>query len=207
MPQSLYRNIKTYPPGQGRRDPARRAWLRRAGGLAASLLWRATGARAAAAPVNPDQPAESEGAAAAGQSAPPGATGRQLATGGAQPAWNAAAFSALGEAEVLAALGLHATPRLDARVRFEAPEIAESGAVVPVEVVSDVPTTRRVVLLALRNPNTLVADFQFGSRLLPQVATRIKLAETTEVVALVQSDEGLFAARRLVKVTLGGCGG
>jgi sulfur-oxidizing protein SoxY len=121
--------------------------------------------------------------------------------------WNEAAFTTRGLAETAAALGWTG-PLLDnAGVHLQAPEIAESGAVVPVEVSSTIADTRRIALLVLDNPNTLVADFRLGSELAPRIATRIKLAETTTVVALVETGSGIRVARQVVKVTAGGCGG
>ena len=121
--------------------------------------------------------------------------------------WNAEAFRAKGVDAVLAALGLGGGPVEDARVHLLVPEIAESGAVVPVQVHSEVPQTRRILILALDNPNSLAADFRITVRLQPRIGTRIKLAETTTVLALVESVAGLHLARQTVKVTTGGCGG
>ncbi|MDE3011420.1 MAG: thiosulfate oxidation carrier protein SoxY [Pseudomonadota bacterium] len=121
--------------------------------------------------------------------------------------WDGAAFSAKGEAAVLAALGWPGPLHEDVRLELEVPEINESGAVVPVRVRSRLPGTRSIALLALDNPNTLAACFEFGPGLVPAVATRIKLAGTTTVLALARTDAGVHAARRLAKVTQGGCGG
>lgn len=121
--------------------------------------------------------------------------------------WDGVAFSAKGEAAVLAALGWTGPLHEDVRVEFEVAEINDSGAVVPVRVRSRVPDTRSIALLALDNPNTLAACFEIGPALVPAVATRIKIATTTTVLALVRTEEGVHAARRLVKVTQGGCGG
>jgi len=122
-------------------------------------------------------------------------------------AWNAAAFAARSEPEVLAALGWSGPVQDHPEVRLQVTEIAESGAVVPVQVQSGLPDTRRIALLALDNPNTLAADFSLTPLLAPRLATRIKLGGTTTVVALVQTGAGVFSARQLVKVTQGGCGG
>ena len=138
---------------------------------------------------------------------PPAPQAQAAADPPAREDWNIAAFSAHGVDQVLAALGLAGPTREDARVQLSAPEIAENGAVVPIEVISDVPDTRRIALLVLRNPNTLAADFRPGARALARIGTRVKLAETTEVLALVASPGGVFLARRTVKVTMGGCGG
>jgi sulfur-oxidizing protein SoxY len=39
------------------------------------------------------------------------------------------------------------------------------------------------------------------------VSTRIKMAKTADVVAVVKSGDKLYSAAKSVKVTIGGCGG
>jgi sulfur-oxidizing protein SoxY len=43
--------------------------------------------------------------------------------------------------------------------------------------------------------------------MVPDVSTRIKMGQTSNVVALVKSDGKYFMAAKEIKVTLGGCGG
>ncbi len=87
------------------------------------------------------------------------------------------------------------------------PEIAENGNMVPVEVSADGAT--EILLLAAGNPNPGVATFKFGA-LSPSrsAATRIRLAQTQDVVAVAKLEGGAYAmVKRTVKVTIGGCGG
>lgn len=88
-----------------------------------------------------------------------------------------------------------------------APEIAENGNTVPVEV--DAPGAESIILLATGNPNPDVGVFHFGPLAGAQMAsTRIRLAGTQEVVAIAKMSDGSFArAAQEVKVTIGGCGG
>jgi sulfur-oxidizing protein SoxY len=53
----------------------------------------------------------------------------------------------------------------------------------------------------------LSAVFHLPAGTEPYVSTRVKIAETSKLFAVVQTDQGFFHASRLVKVTLGGCGG
>ena len=88
-----------------------------------------------------------------------------------------------------------------------APEIAENGNTVPIEV--SAPGAVMVTLYADGNPTPGVATFKM-SRLSPTktAATRIRLAKTQNVIAIAQMEDGTFQrAQAEVKVTIGGCGG
>lgn len=92
-------------------------------------------------------------------------------------------------------------------VTLTAPEIAENGNTVPVEVEAE--NAVAIMLLATGNPTPSVATFKFGA-LNPSksASTRIRLAKTQDVVAIAQMADGSFhRASSTVKVTIGGCGG
>ena len=88
-----------------------------------------------------------------------------------------------------------------------APEIAENGNTVPIEV--DAPGAVAIMVLAAGNPTPAVGTFKFGPLSGAQMAsTRIRLAGTQDVIAIAQMPDGSFAkASQEVKVTIGGCGG
>ncbi|MGR8947492.1 MAG: thiosulfate oxidation carrier protein SoxY [Gammaproteobacteria bacterium] len=92
------------------------------------------------------------------------------------------------------------------KIRILAADLAENGAVVPVKVETDFETAKSITLVASKNPVPLVAQFNFSERVVPFVATRIKLAESSEIIAVVETNGGLYQARRFVDVTIGGCG-
>ena len=121
--------------------------------------------------------------------------------------WNITAFTARNVNEALKAWG--ATNAAESRdVVIIAPEIAENGAKVEIDVTSQVPATRSIALFADRNPMPLCAAIEFTGGALPYCRVQIKLAETTRVRAVVKSGDGkTFVAFREIKVTLGGCGG
>ncbi len=90
---------------------------------------------------------------------------------------------------------------------LSAPEIAENGNSVPVEVVA--PGAVMVALFADGNPEPTVATIRFGP-LNPtrRASTRIRLAKTQNVIAVAKMEDGSFQrAQAAVKVTIGGCGG
>lgn len=92
-------------------------------------------------------------------------------------------------------------------VQLTAPEIAENGNTVPISV--NAPGASAVLLLAMGNPTPGVARFNFGELAGSQSAsTRIRLAETQDVVAIAQlADGGFVRTTANIKVTIGGCGG
>ena len=91
------------------------------------------------------------------------------------------AFKAKSDADAIKSLyGKTAEP--SDKVKLDAPEIAE-------------------------NPNALAASYKIPAGTLPSVANRLKMAKTTNVIAVVEAGGKLYSASREVKVTVGGCGG
>jgi sulfur-oxidizing protein SoxY len=92
-------------------------------------------------------------------------------------------------------------------ITLVAPEIAENGNTVPIEV--DAPGAEAIMVLASGNPTPAVGTFTFGALAGAQFAsTRIRLAGTQDVVAIARMADGSFVqASQEVKVTIGGCGG
>lgn len=88
-----------------------------------------------------------------------------------------------------------------------APEIAENGNTVPIEV--SAPGAVAIMVLAAGNPTPAAATFNFGPLAAQQMAsTRIRLAGTQDVIAIAKMADGSFVqAKQEVKVTIGGCGG
>lgn len=95
----------------------------------------------------------------------------------------------------------------DGGVTLTAPEIAENGNTVPIEV--SAPGAAAILVVAAGNPEPGVATFNFGPLAAAQAAsTRIRLAGTQDVIAVAKMADGSFAkASATVKVTIGGCGG
>ncbi len=92
-------------------------------------------------------------------------------------------------------------------ITLTAPEIAENGNTVPVDV--DAPGAVEIMVLAVGNPNPAVGTFKFGPLAAAQMAsTRIRLSKTQNVMAIAKMADGSFVqATKEVKVTIGGCGG
>jgi len=100
------------------------------------------------------------------------------------------------------------------KISIELPEIAENGNTVPLSVSVDAPMgadnyVSEILVVADGNPNPGVATFHFSPlSAKAQASTRIRLATTQNIIAVAKTSKGEFlTGQRLVKVTVGGCGG
>ncbi|MEE9588167.1 MAG: thiosulfate oxidation carrier protein SoxY [Hyphomicrobiaceae bacterium] len=102
----------------------------------------------------------------------------------------------------------------EGKVSLDLPEIAENGNTVPFTVTVDSPMTdgdyvKSVHVYATGNPRPDVASFFFSPQSgKAEATTRMRLAQTQDVVAVAEMSDGKFyMGKRTVKVTIGGCGG
>ena len=100
------------------------------------------------------------------------------------------------------------------KIAIELPEIAENGNTVPLSVSVDAPMTAdnyvsEVLVVGDGNPRPGVALFHFSPLSgKAQASTRIRLAATQNIIVVAKTSGGqLFTSQKLVKVTIGGCGG
>jgi sulfur-oxidizing protein SoxY len=119
--------------------------------------------------------------------------------------WNKAAFDARAVADALKGIGVTATEDSD-KIVMNPLEIAENGALVPLEIASQIPGTEAIYILVDKNPQPLTAIFEFANGAEPFVATRIKMNESSKVRILARASGKFYAMVREVKVTIGGCG-
>lgn len=121
-------------------------------------------------------------------------------------AWNKDAFSAKTAPDALKSLGIgNAMATNDLAV--ELPQIAENGAVVPIEISSAIPGTTALIVVVDKNPFPLIARFDFKEGALPFVKLNVKMGETSDVRVLAEAAGKHYVTTRDVKVTIGGCGG
>ncbi|MDO8927050.1 MAG: thiosulfate oxidation carrier protein SoxY [Sideroxyarcus sp.] len=90
-------------------------------------------------------------------------------------------------------------------VILDVPETAENGAMVPVTVESKFPRTEQISILVEKNPTALVENLTIAEGTEGFITTRIKMAQTSTVIALVKADGKFYKAVKEVKVTAGGC--
>lgn len=121
--------------------------------------------------------------------------------------WNKNAFGARSINDALKAYGAP-TSGESREIVIQAPEIAENGAKVELEITSNVPNTRSIAIFADKNPMPMCAAIEFTGQVIPYVKAQLKLSETTRVRAVAKTADGkTYIAFREIKVTLGGCGG
>ena len=123
----------------------------------------------------------------------------------AQAAVDSASFQVKTLEDALKAIG--GTPATSDQVSVVSPDIAENGAVVPVGATSKLANTTEMYLVVEKNPTPLSCAFFIPAGTAADVQTRLKMGQSTNVVAVVKADGKLFSASKETKVTLGGCGG
>ena len=121
-------------------------------------------------------------------------------------AWNKEAFGAKTPADALKTLG-SANPEASKQIVIEAPQIAENGAVVPIEISSNVPGTTSIAVVIDKNPFPLAGKFDFKEGALPFVKLNVKMGETSDVRVVATAGGKHYVATKEIKVTIGGCGG
>ena len=78
---------------------------------------------------------------------------------------------------------------------------------VPISVSSTLADVTSISILVVEIPNALAASYKISCRYEPSVANRLKMAKTSNVIAVVEAGGKLYSATKEVKVTVGGCGG
>ncbi|MFN3544570.1 MAG: thiosulfate oxidation carrier protein SoxY, partial [Thiobacillus sp.] len=99
-------------------------------------------------------------------------------------AWNKAAFESKSVADALKGLGV-ASPADSKDITIKAPDIAENGAVVPVEVSTSIAGASSIAILADKNAQPLIGTFNLTGGTEGFISTRIKMGQTSMVRAVV----------------------
>ena len=119
--------------------------------------------------------------------------------------WNKRAFEATKFSNAASDLAIsNELPSND--IDINAPDRAENGAIVQVEINSRIPNTESIAIFVEHNPTTLIGYFTFSNGALPRLVTRIKMAETSDVKIVVKSGGQYFTAAKNVVVLENGCG-
>jgi len=120
--------------------------------------------------------------------------------------WNKSGFESKAAADAMKSIGATgAQPSKD--IVLTAPDIAENGAQVPVTIASRIPNTQSISIVVDKNPFPLNSTYDFANGAESYVSTKLKMGQTSNVVAVVKADGKFYTATKEVKVTIGGCGG
>src|SRR4051812_25039099 len=92
------------------------------------------------------------------------------------------AFKAKGDADAIKSL-YGKTAEASDKVKLDAPEIAENGAVVPISVSTALPDVTSISILVSENPNALAASYKIPAAAVPSVGKRLQMAKTPNFVA------------------------
>lgn len=122
-------------------------------------------------------------------------------------AWPKSAFEAKSVNDALKGIFGSDLAPASGDIQVDAPDIAENGAVVPVTVKTSMSNVESISIISEKNQTPLVANFNMSSKASGFVSTRIKMGESSNVIAVVKANGKLYSARKEVKVTIGGCGG
>ena len=122
-------------------------------------------------------------------------------------AWPDKAFSSSAAGEAMVDLfGTDQTIPSD-QIKLKLPVIAENGAVVPVTISTSLENVESISIVVEKNPRPLAATFEILPGTAPEISSRIKMGQTSDVMAVIKTDSGIYSTAKEVKVTIGGCGG
>jgi sulfur-oxidizing protein SoxY len=119
--------------------------------------------------------------------------------------WKRDAFETDKVADAAKNLGINGeTPSND--IAIVAPDKAENGAVVQVEITSNIANTESITIFVEKNPTALIGNFVFSNDAEPFVITRIKMAEDSDVKVVVKAAGKYYTNSKKVIVLENGCG-
>lgn len=119
--------------------------------------------------------------------------------------FNRAAFEARTAADALRLIGA-AGAETSRDIQLKAPEVAENGAAVPIEVASSIPGTTRLSILIEKNPLPLALQFNFAAEATARFQAKLRMAESSRLRVVATAGGKHYTVFREVKVTVGGCG-
>ena len=118
--------------------------------------------------------------------------------------WNKAAFDSIKLDEATKNLAINSEiPSKD--IEIIAPDRAENGAIVQLEVISRIPNTEAIAVFVEKNPTALIGNFMFSNGAMPQIVTRIKMAETSDIKIIVKAGNQYYSNAKNVIVLESGC--
>ena len=125
----------------------------------------------------------------------------------AYAAWPEKSFDIKDLTESVSSVYGHSNLEESSKVKLKAPEIAENGAIVPINVSTTLDDVESIMIFVENNPQPLSSGYKLTSLSEPSIGTRLKMGKTSNVMAAVKSGDKVYTSTQEVKVTIGGCGG
>ena len=125
----------------------------------------------------------------------------------AYAAWPEKSFDIKDLTESVSSVYGHSNLEESSKVKLKAPEIAENGAIVPINVSTTLDNVESIMIFVENNPQPLSSGYELTSLSEPSIGTRLKMGKTSNVMAAVKSGDKVYTSTQEVKVTIGGCGG
>ncbi len=122
-------------------------------------------------------------------------------------AWPKKSFDITDLAESIKSVYGHDDLSETKKVKLKVPDIAENGAIVPINVKTDIENVESIMIFVENNPQPLSSGYNLSSKSKGVIGTRIKMGKTSKVIAAVKSNGKIYSASKEVKITIGGCGG
>lgn len=122
--------------------------------------------------------------------------------------WPSDAFTAETVEDALLALLGEAEVADDKQIKFKLgapPSYAVNGASVPVEIQSSLSNIERIAILVAKNPNPLAMSLELTPDIALPFKSMIKVAEDSEVIAVIRAEGKLCKTTREIAVDIGGC--
>ena len=125
----------------------------------------------------------------------------------AHASWPKKSFDIKDLTESVSSVYGHSNLEESSKVKLKAPEIAENGAIVPINVSTTLDNVESIMIFVENNPQPLSSGYKLTSLSEPSIGTRLKMGKTSNVMAAVKSGDKVYTSTQEVKVTIGGCGG
>ena len=125
-------------------------------------------------------------------------------TNKAYGAWPKNSFDIKDLSESVSSVYGHNNLEESSKVKLKAPEIAENGAIVPINVSTTLDNVESIMIFVENNPQPLSSGYRLTTLSEP---SRLKMGKTSNVMAAVKSGDKVYTSTQEVKVTIGGCGG
>jgi sulfur-oxidizing protein SoxY len=116
------------------------------------------------------------------------------------------AFAAKTAEQLIPLLADRLEIRTSNQIELKIPDVAENGAIVPITITSSLNNIHSVAVIAEMNPVPLIGRFILENGAEAFIQARIKMAESSHIIVLVNADDQLYRVKKFVRVTVGGCG-